>query len=151
MEVSILAQDAAGFYTAPTVGLIRALQAALHGKRESTTSVSVVSGAASLIPASVTIRLGILGTVSKAAALAAATAKVDAVLRGRKFGQSLYVSDLDSVDSIDGFKFKNLKIDGYLNSDGTVNVGQMDRDGNLLIVPSQVITKGRLSISVEVV
>lgn len=151
MVVSILALDAAGFYTAPTVGLIRALQAALHGKRESTTSVSVVSGAASLIPASVTIRLGILGTVSKAAALAAATAKVDAVLRGRKFGQSLYVSDLDSVDSIDGFKFKNLKIDGYLNSDGTVNVGQMDRDGNLLIVPSQVITKGRLSISVEVV
>lgn len=148
--VSILALDGAGFYAAPTVGLIRALQSDLLTKRESTTSVSVVSGAASLIPVALTVRLGVLGTVSKAAASAAALAKIDAVLRGRRFGESLYVSDFDTIDQIDGFKFKNLKIDGYLNSDLTVNVGQTDPDGNLIIVPSQVITKGRVLITVEV-
>ena len=148
--VSILSLDAAGFYAAPTVGLIRALQASLAQKREATTSVSVVSGAASLVPAALTVRLGVRGTVTRAAAQAQAQAKIDAVLRGRKFGASLYVSDLDVIDSIDGFKFKNLKIDGILNPDLTLNIGQMDPDGNLIIMPSQVITKGRVTISVEV-
>ena len=82
---------------------------------------------------------------------AAADAIVDNVLRGRKFNVSLYTSDFDALDGIDGFEFKNVKINGHRNLSGNLDVSKLDADGNLIISSSEVITKGSVTITVETV
>jgi hypothetical protein len=153
VTVPILARDAGGFYRAPTLGLTNSLQNYLDTRKEVTQSVAVTSGERFLIPAVVTTRIGVLENFSEAVIKTAAEAAIQGVLRDRAFGDSLYESDIDEVVlAIDGVDFVNARIVGHLDTDGvTVLTTRLDADSNLIILESEVITLGTITISTEAV
>jgi len=140
--VPILARDASGFYAGPSNGLMRSLQAYLTGIKEVTQTVRVVSGAGFLVPAAITVRIGITAGTSDAITQASATTIVDGVLRDRAFGESLYLSDLITpLQTLTGLVFVNVTINGYRPVGGpTILTDGIDATGNLIIDDSHVIT-----------
>ena len=84
-------------------------------------------------------------------ALIEATAQnvIDAQLRDRAFGDALFVSEvLCAVAEIVGVTFVNVVIEGHL--DGAVTIpDKVDSSGNLVIADTEVITKGTVTITVE--
>jgi hypothetical protein len=142
VSVPILARDAAGFYAAPSIGLVRALQNYLDGIKEVTQTVSVTSGAGFLIPAIIKVRVAVRQNVSQQVTAASVTSIVDGVLRDRAFGESLYVSDLlTPVLQVTGVVFANVTITGWRSPvTGLVVTTNNDSNGNLIINNSLVIT-----------
>lgn len=153
VTVPILTRDAGGFYTAPSSGLIDSLQNYLDARKEVTQSVAVTSGENFLIPAQVRARVGILSNYSEAALKTAAESAIEGVLRDRRFGDNLYESDIDTaILAIEGVDFVNARIQGHLATDGTtLLVSRLDSDNNLIIEDSEVITRGAITVTVEVV
>lgn len=151
VQVPILARDAGGFYAAPSSSLIQALQSYLDGRKEVTQVVEVVSGEESLVPAVISIRLGVKTGFSLSLLQTAALAAVDGILRGRKFGQSLYIApDFDRIGQIEGAAFVNVRLLGYYDTDGvTVLADLLDASGNLIVPRSRVVTKGLVTVSTE--
>jgi hypothetical protein len=152
VTVPILARDAGGFYAAPSSSLIQALQAYLVARKEVTQTVIVTSGANFLISAVVTVRVGIRLGVSAQVTKTAVETAVDGVLRGRSFAAKLYVSDFNDLSDIDGVIFANVTINGNLATDGvTVLTTKLDFNGNLIISSNEIITKGLITVTTEVV
>lgn len=152
VTVPILARDAAGFYSAPSSSLIQALQAFLTARKEVTQTVVVVSGANFLVRAVITVRLGIKLGISPQVTKTSAETAIDGVLRDRSFDSSLYTSDIvDALTSLSGVSFANVKINGNLGPDGvTVFTTKLDPDGNLIVSTNEVVTKGLVTVNVEV-
>ncbi len=142
VAVPILARDASGFYAPPSIGLIRSLQGYLNGIKEVTQTVSVASGVNFLIPAVITVRIGVLSNVSLQITQSTATTVVDSILRDRSFGVSLYVSDLYTpLSAITGVAFCNVTIVGYRPTGSLVILAdKKDAQGNLIIDANEVIT-----------
>jgi hypothetical protein len=142
--VPILTLDAAGFYSAPSVGLIDSLQNYLDERKEVTHTVSVTSGANFLVPAVISIRVGVKrGTTSEQAVKTSVIAAVDSLLRNRAFGSPLYESDVEQVvRQVSGVVFSNVTISGP--------VGKLDGSGNLIPLESEVITKGTVAVTTEI-
>lgn len=140
--VPILARDAAGYYAAPSNGLIRSVQAYLDGIKEVTQTVKVTSGAGYLVPAAIRVKLGVRIGVSEQIVSASAKTIVDSVLRDRAFGTSLYVSDLvEPLSALSGIAYVNVSILGHRPTGSlTIETGKVDIDGNLIIEDSEVIT-----------
>ena len=150
--VPILARDASGFYAAPSIGLIQSLQVFLEARKEVTQTVSVTSGVAFLVPAVLTIRLGVLTGFSESLTRASVEAVVDGILRDRVFGASLYVSEFYcSITDVAGVAFANVTINGNLDSLLVLTSIRVDAQGNLIIADTEVITKGTVTVNTEVV
>lgn len=150
ITVPILARDAGGFLVAPSTTLVQSLQDYLHARREMTQTVRVVSGAEALVPVVLALRVGVRPGASQSLTETAVLVAVDGILRTRRFGESLYLSDFRELGALDGVAFLNVTIAGYLDRDGsTVLTDKLDVSGNLLVPRSEVITKGRVSIAVE--
>lgn len=149
ITVPILTRNAAGFYAAPSTGLINSLQNFLDARKEVTQTVSVTSGAIFLVPAAISVRVGVLRTYSEAVVETAVNTAIDGILRDRAFSEALYESDIETaVLAVDGVVFTNVTIDGYV-SGTSVDTGKLDADGNLIIASSEVITKGTTAITTE--
>jgi copper chaperone CopZ len=147
--VPILARDAAGFYSAPSNALVQSLQDYLDARKEVTQTVAVTNGGNFLVKAVLTIRVGVLQGYSTSQTATAISAVADGLLRSRKFGESLYVSEVtDAILNVPGVEFTNVKINGYKTELGgsSVFVDLLDLDGNLVIPSSQVITKGDVTV-----
>lgn len=144
VTVPILARDRGGFYAAPSISLIQSLQRYLDERKEITQTVEVVSGAPFLVLPRIRIRVGITQGFSLTVMTAAVNVVVDNVLQGRRFGQSLYITDIsDPLKALDGIAFVNVTISQWRTPASTteyVTTG-IDADGNLIIGSSQVITK----------
>ena len=152
VSVPILVRDADGFYAAPSLGLIRSLQTYLHDRKEVTQTVSVTSGESFLIPAILTIDIGVLQGFSQSVIETAVGAAVDALLRDRPFGQSLYKDNIHrKVSGVAGVDYVNVTIDGFLAPGGGTSTTGIDSHGNLIIDDSKVITKGTVTITSTVV
>lgn len=153
VTVPILVRDAGGFYQAPSNGLIDSLQAYLDARKEVTQTVAVTSGENFLLPAVVWVRVGVLSGYAESVVKTAVESVIDGVLRDRKFGQSLYESDLDDVIiDVAGVGFVNARIRGYLDVDGVTVLTYsppMDVDGNLITAESQIITRGTVDVVTE--
>lgn len=150
VSIPILARNKGGFYAAPTVQLLTDLQAYLDERKEITQVVNVVSGVSFLVPAVVTVRAGISTGYSESVLRKSIEAAVDGVLRDRAFGDDLQLDELyDALNSIEGLAFKNVRINGSIQS-GVTNVERLDADGNLIIAIGEVATKGSLTISTEI-
>lgn len=148
VSVPILARNSTGFYAVPSIGLIQSLQAYLTARKEVTQTVVVSSGEDFLVYPVLTVRFGIRRGVSAAIAKASVSAAVDGVLRDRKFGQSLYISDLINVIRVlNGVLFVNVDIAGAVVG-GSTFVSQLDSSGNLIITTGQVITKGSVGVTI---
>jgi hypothetical protein len=155
VSVPILAVDASGFYSAPSIGLINSLQAYLDNIKEVTQTVVVASGVGFLIPAVITLRIGVDPGYSLSVVQATAQTIVNGILMGRPFGLSLYLSDLtEPLDQIAGVHFVNVTIEGYHPvGNPSVYGNKNDKNGNLIIAANEVVTlsevTGDLAINVE--
>lgn len=144
VTVPILTKDAGGFYVAPSVGLIQSLQTFLDARKEVTQTVAVTSGENSLVPAALTIRVGVYQNYSEEVVRSAVEIAVDGLLRDRLFGAALYELDVERVvESIDGVRFANVSITGPGS--------RLDSDGNLIPLGSEVVTKGTVTVNTEAV
>lgn len=143
VSVPILTKNAAGFYAAPTLGLQQALQAYLDARKEVTQSVKVTSGEDKLRRPVINLRVGVALGYSESVVSAGVQTAVDGLLRDRLFGESLYVSDLDTEvrDNVAGVVFVNPVIAGWNDANEVLQTEGLDGDGNLIIQASEVITK----------
>lgn len=149
ITVAILGLDADGFYVAPSAGLTDALQTDLESRNSPADVVSVVSGANSLLPAVISLRIGVLSDVSQQAVAATAAIIVDGILRQRPAKKALRLSDLYTpVKAISGVDFVNVVILGHLSGVTTVGT-RLDVDGNLVPSTEEVVTKGTVTITTE--
>lgn len=148
VTVPILSVDSAGFYAEPSKGLIKSLQSYLDTRKEKTQVVSVVSGTDALVRAVLKLRIGILPNFVQSVAEASTLSQVDALLKARQFDESLYVSNIsDVIDLVPGVAFVDVNIEGHLESDGTINTTYLDVNGNLVIPPGRVVTKGSVELT----
>ena len=143
VSVPILTHDAAGFYTAPSLGLQQALQSYLDARKEVTQTVKVTSGEGYLVRPVIVIRAGVKLGYSLSVTATAISAAVDGILRDRDFGASMYLSDFCQVidTAVAGLAFLNVTIRGYNDKDETFLTDKLDANGNLIIEASEVITK----------
>lgn len=138
--VPILSTDADGFYTAPTLSLIAAVQAYLKDRKEVTQTVNVVDGSFYLVPAQIQVTLGVERGYIGEELVAVADRNIRAILKKRAFGLNLYRSEIhDQCDGIDGIDFSNIRITGPSD--------HLDSNGNLIVNERETITLGTLAIS----
>lgn len=158
VQVPILTRDLNGFLAAPSIALIRSLQAFLEERNEVTHTLEVVSGESSLVPAVIEATIGILPGFVRQTVLSNVNKAVDDLLRIRAFGASLRTSDLDTVTApnpttglggIPGVKYSVYRILGSLDSGGSLSGSFLDVDGNLIIDQGLVITKGTVTLTAE--
>jgi len=140
IEVPILTRDSGGFYVAPSIALVQALQNHLDAIKEPTVTIKVMSGGSELVAAGIEIDLGVSAGVVKAKAKSTAETIVDGILKDRKFGISLYRSQLDDpLSAMDGVQWVNVRI--------TAPAIKLDADGNLIITKLEMITKGTVVVT----
>lgn len=164
VQVPILTRDIDGFLQEPPISLINSLRAYLDARKEVTQVPEVVSGAAYLIRAVVTITVGVYEGFVKQTVVSNVQKAVDDLLRIRDFGASLRVANLDAVISpnlqtgiggVSGVKYSVVKILGFYDSFSSVVTtipgggAIIDTDGNLIINEKYVITKGDVTITSE--
>jgi len=150
IEVPVLTFDSEGFYVVPTIGLQSSLQRYLDAAKEVTQVVKVTGASNLLVAASITAHVGILTGFNESSVRSQVEAEILGVLRGRKFGVTLRLSELyapiapapDDV-KIDGVDFVNIKIVGP--------VTLIDSDGNLPVQDFEVVTRGTITVTSEVV
>lgn len=151
VSVPILTRDAGGFYAAPSLSLIAALQDYLDARKEVTQTVEVLSGVDFLIPAVITARVGVRSGFSESVTSSEVDTAISGILRDRRFGVSLYESDLhDAILLVPGVSFVNVDIQGFTDpTTSTLSTTRSDADGNLILLTSEVITKGTVTITTE--
>jgi hypothetical protein len=138
--VPILSTDVDGFYTAPTLSLIAAVQAYLEDRKEVTQTVNVVDGSYYLVPAQIQVTLGVERGYIGEELVAVVDRNIRAILKKRSFGLNLYRSEIhDQCDSTDGVDFSNIRITGPSD--------HLDSNGNLIVNERETITLGTLTIS----
>lgn len=149
VQVPILARDVDGFYVAPSVALVSALQTYLNGKKEVTQVPEVLSGEPWLVQADISGTIGVLGGYVRATVLSNVLKAIDDILREREFGRNLYLNEIMSVVSdpltglggVSGVAYGKLEITGPST--------YLDSTGNLVITQNLIITKGTVSIVTE--
>ena len=140
ISVPILAKNASGFYTAPPVALVQALQNYLVSIKEVTQTPVVVDGSAALILSGVNLVYGYTGT-TQTLAQNAVQAALDGLYKNRSFGQSLYVSDIDTaIRAVPNIVYVNVKQIFAVNAQ-SLQPQPLDANGNLIITTNQVITE----------
>jgi hypothetical protein len=150
IEVPVLTFDSEGFYVVPTIGLKSSLQRFLDAKKEVTQVVKVTGADNLLVAADITVFVGILSGFNESSVRSQVEAEILTVLRGRKFGITLRLSELyapiaPSPDDvrIDGVDFVNIKVVGP--------TGRIDTDGNLPVQDFEVVTRGTIQVTSEIV
>jgi len=140
VNVPILALGSDNFYTGPSTGLIRATQSYLDGIKEVTQHVNVVSGANGLLYAGMEINGVYASAFTRSEVYSAIEARIDDILRGREFGDPLYLSApdgqsgiYDSLAKIGGLLRVNVKI--------TQPTSRLDIYGNIIPLQLEVVTK----------
>lgn len=153
VTVPVLARDAGGFYAAPSISLIASLQTFLDARKEVTQTVEVVSGEDFLIPAVISLRVGVRTGFSESVTATAVETAVNGILRDRRFGVGLYESDLhDAILLVPGVSFVNVDIQGHTNPQTQLlTTSRLDADSNLVIRTSEVITRGDVTVETELV
>jgi hypothetical protein len=150
VQVPILATDIDGFFQAPSTALMRSLEAYLRARKEVTQAVEVVSGEAWLVEADIVGTIGVIEGYVQSTVLSNVSKAIDDLLRGRRFGNSLRLSDiytsiqpdpLTGVGGVDGVDYAVFAITGpaaFLNP-----------NGNLVISEKYVISKGTVTLTAE--
>lgn len=151
VTVPILARDAGGFYTAPSISLIASLQDFLDVRKEVTQTVEVLSGEDFLVSAVISARVGVRTGYSESVTATEVETAINGILRDRRFGVSLYESDLhDAILLVPGVSFVNVDIQGHTDPQtSSLTTSRLDSDGNLVIRTSEVITRGTVTITTE--
>lgn len=137
----ILSSDSLGRYVQAPVGLARALETFLNAKTESTVKVHVADGSINLLSVNLAVDVHVLPAFTSQEAAQAVVANVlqaiEQQLLGRRYGDSLRISDLyQVVEAVDGVDYSHIKI--------TNNLTRVTAPGDLPIQDYEVITLGAL-------
>lgn len=150
IEIPILSFDSEGFYVVPSIGLQDALERYLENGKEITQVIKVAGAEDVLVAADVTAHVGILSGYNERIVRSQVEAQILTVLRGRRFGVSLRLSELyapispESDDiAIEGVDFVNIRITGPSS--------RVDVEGNLSIQDHEVVTRGTITVTSEIV
>jgi hypothetical protein len=150
VQIPILAYDVNGFYVAPSLALMRSLETYLRARKEVTQVVEVVSGEPYLVPAVIEGTIGIIEGYVQATVLSNIRKAIEDLLRGRRFGDSLRLSDI----------YTSIQPDPLRGTGGIVGVdyavfeitgptGFLNARGNLVIGEQYVISLGSLTLTGE--
>lgn len=139
IQVYILTIEHDGFYVAASEGLQLSLQSYLEARKETTATIEVLDGSSQLVAADMTVDIRVLVNANASEVVSSVKAKIDDLLRGRKFGVSLRISDVYSaVVSVSGVDFAHVEITGDLV--------YVDGNGDLVIDGTKVVTKGVITL-----
>lgn len=150
IEVPVLTLDSEGFYVVPTNGLQKSLQTYLDNAKEVTQVVKVTGVGLLLVAADISILVGVLTGYNEATVRSQVEAAILNVLRGRAFGAKLRLSELYAPVAPET---NNVPIEGveYVNIEITGPVDHLDVDGGLAASEYEVITRGTITTTSEVV
>jgi hypothetical protein len=150
IEVPVLTLDSEGFYVLPTNGLQKSLQGYLDGAKEVTQVVKVVAVSQQLVAANISVTVGVLTGYNEATVRSQVEAAILNVLRGRAFGNKLRLSELYAPVAPE---LGNIPIEGveYVSIEITGPTDHLDPDGNLNASDSEVVTRGTITLTSEVV
>lgn len=150
IEVPVLTLDSEGFYVVPTNGLQKALQAYLDNAKEVTQVVKVTGVSSLLVEAEITAVVGVLTGYNEATVRAQVEAAMLNVLKGRDFGNKLRLSELYAPTAPD---LDDIPIEGveYIHIEIVGPSDHLDTDGNLAVSEYEVVTRGTISITSEIV
>jgi hypothetical protein len=141
VTVPILSKNSDGFYAAPTQNLVADLQHFLDNVKDVAHTVLVTDGSGYLVPAVLTVQLGVSSKYNLAAVTASVSSAIDSLLRNRAFGQTLYNSDVyTSCMSQSGVVYATVTINGYLKN-GVLFTDKIS-ESNLVATDQDIITKG---------
>ena len=150
VQVPILTLDVDGFFQAPSTVLMRSLEAYLRARKEVTQSVEVVSGEAWLVRADIVGTIGVIEGYVQSTVLSNVLKAIDDLLRGRRFGNSLRLSDvytsiqpdpMTGMGGVEGVDYAVFTITGP--------VAFLNPSGNLVISEKYVISKGMVTLTAE--
>lgn len=150
IQVPILTRDVDGFLQEPSIALQRSLQTFLDARKEVTQVPEVVSGGPQLVLATITATIGITQDFVQATVLSNVSKAIDDLLRVRKFGVSLRLSDIYRVVVPDPNGLGGVSGVSYANITITGPVLLVDSGGDLIIGQDQVVTKGSTVLTPEV-
>lgn len=150
--VPVLCRDAAGFYAPPGTGLLKALESYLEQRKEVTHTLEVISGEDFMVPAVVQAEIAVLPGYPQSVAEASAVATIEALLKGRKFGQSLMLSVLkDALMNIEAVGWTNASISGSwevpLATPPVLDTTRLDAYGNLILSLGDILTRGQVTVT----
>lgn len=150
IEVPVLTLDSEGFYVVPTNGLQKSLQAYLDGAKEVTQVVKVTGVSSLLVVADISVLTGVLTGYNEATVRSQVEAAILNVLRGRAFGNKLRLSELYAPVAPE---LDNVPIEGveYVHIQITGPVDHLDTDGGLAVSEYEVVTRGTITVTSEVV
>ena len=150
IEVPVLTLDSEGFYVVPTLGLQKSLQAYLDNAKEVTQVVKVTGVSSLLVAADVSCLVGVLTGYNEATVRSQVEAAILGVLKGRAFGAKLRLSELYAPTApeagdvpIEGVEYVHIEITGPAD--------HLDTDGGLKASDYEVITRGTITVTSEVV
>lgn len=150
IEVPVLTLDSEGFYVVPTNGLQKSLQAYLDNAKEVTQVVKVTGVSSLLVAADISCIVGVLTGYNEATVRSQVEAAILNVLKGRAFGAKLRLSELYAPTAPEE---GDIPIEGveYVHIDITGPVDHLDTDGGLKASDYEVITRGTISVTSEIV
>lgn len=153
IQVPILTRDVNGFLQGPSLALITSLQTFLDERKEATVTVEVLDGSPTLVLVDTTVKVSVLEGFVKQEVVSNVTTALETVLKDKDFGQALRIAEMydatigDALGGIPGLRYLNIKFDLTRNYLGVVLPGLITSDGDVVIAPEQIITKGVLAVS----
>lgn len=144
VSVNILANNADGFYTAPTNGLIDAVQSYVDDRKEESVTFAVQSGDPFLVTPQITVTFQEVSGTEPLKVKAGLETQIFTLSRGREFGAALNLDDLyNQAQGVSDIVKANFLITGFTGS--PILESFIDGDGNLIIQDREVITRPQLT------
>ena len=155
IRLRILTEDEDGNYIAPSTAQLDAVRAVVEKKVVSPAALSVVSGYWDAVKADVVAKVFVEQPYKFESVEATVRETIVGLLRGRKFGEDLFVSDIYSAlvwngtTGIKGVKHANISITGtsWAHALRTGAAPGVNSDGNLVVGDAYVIVAGAVSVS----
>jgi len=144
VSVPILVRDSDGFYTAPSIGLQRALEAWLEDRKEPSVIFRVVDGSVFLVVPSIEIVFEPLAGEVPTEIKAAQEAAILTLMKGLDFGEALYLDDLyNQLRPIGRVISTNVTITSFTAA--TTSQALIDGEGNLVVEDREIVNEPVLS------
>lgn len=131
--VYVLAKDANGYYKSPSASLLSALEVYLEERRLINVTLECTDGMTMVKKCGVDVDVKIKKGYKSAVVIMEIKKEIEALLKNRNFGESLYLSKLYSiVEDIEGVDYANIGITSIDDDDLIV-------DGNFVLTDSHQI------------
>jgi len=140
VSVQVLQRDGDGRLIAPNLGLANSLKVFLEDRKEVTQTVSVTDGSINLFTVDTTANVNIIQGFNRSIVAAFVKDVIDSFLVGKKFGESVFLSQLvDRIQAVSGVD--------YVNVIFTSPASKVDTNGNVIVEDYEVVTLGTTTVN----